>query len=133
MLREDHPIYNIWKGMRTRCNNPNVACYHRYGGRGIGIHPSWDDFWKFVEDNPGFVKGLTLDRIDNDKDYGPGNCRWATRAQQLTNHSLSLGLVWKGERVTEYKLAKITGVPRTTIQARRRRGAKTVEEMVYGF
>jgi len=132
-LAEKHRLYLTWKSMRSRCNNPNVAHYEYYGGRGISVDPSWDNFETFVLDmSDSFVEGLTLDRVDNNAGYSKSNCRWATSEEQTNNQSKNLRLFFEGSFLTEAQLARKTGVPRTTIQARRNRGA-TTEEMVYGF
>ena len=73
--------------MKTRCLNPKYGGFKNYGGRGIGIAPEWlNDFSRFAQDvgEPPFPKA-TLDRVDNDGDYRPGNVRWATRAEQSRN------------------------------------------------
>ncbi len=81
------PEYKIWGSMKRRCNNPNDARYSDYGGRGIKVYPAWDeDFRAFIKDvgmRPS--KHYTLDRIDNDRGYEPGNVRWATRITQNRN------------------------------------------------
>ena len=83
-----HPLYEVWKVMKKRCYNPNCKSYKNYGGRGIMIYYEWkDDFKKFYDWTMlnGYKKGLTIDRIDNDGNYEPSNCRFATRIIQGRN------------------------------------------------
>lgn len=78
-------IYNIWKAMRQRCMNQKCKDYKYYGGRGIKICTRWDLFINFYEDMGDKPQGKSLDRIDNNGDYTPFNCKWSTQKEQVNN------------------------------------------------
>ena len=77
--------YIIWILMWQRCSNPNLAAYKHYGARGIRVCSQWSEFKNFLRDMGHRPEGRTLDRIDNDGNYEPSNCRWATPKEQRHN------------------------------------------------
>ncbi len=83
------PTWYSWASMLDRCTNPNAANWNRYGGRGIKIVDAWQDFAVFLADVGERPEGKTLDRIDNNGNYEPGNCRWATVQENNQNRKYS--------------------------------------------
>jgi hypothetical protein len=81
------PLYQCWIDMKHRCSNPKYRDYHRYGGRGINVCNEWLTFIPFMEWalSHGYQKGLEVDRINNDGNYEPANCKWSTQQQQSLN------------------------------------------------
>ena len=96
------PEYMAWAGIVDRCESPSCLAYARYGGRGISVCERWRySFETFLADmgrKP--APGHSIDRVDNDGDYEPGNCRWATRSQQNRNRSSVIWITANGERLT---------------------------------
>ena len=107
--------WRSWSSMRTRCNNPAATGYDRYGGRGITICEQWDDFETFLKDvGPRPSPDYTLERLDNDKGYFPGNVHWATCREQANNRhgnrKITRDGVTKGisEWASQFSLSKNT-------------------------
>lgn len=108
-----HPLRGTWHGMMARCYNANHMWYKRYGGRGITVCAPWHDAETFFADiarllgeRPG---GMTLDRIDNDGHYEPGNVRWASRSDQTKNRSKTSRLNLTDEQVSEMRSQRRSG------------------------
>lgn len=99
--------FHIWSGMLQRCNNPTSAAYHRYGGRGISVDPYWSLFENFLADMGECPKGFSIERLENDDDYRPGNCAWIPRSSQKENTSKTIRVgyankVWCLKRLCEH-------------------------------
>jgi hypothetical protein len=117
------PIYAAWSNMLQRTRDPEVINWHRYGGRGIIVCDRWHKFTNFMEDMlPSYKKGLTLDRIDNDGNYEPDNCRWATQSAQCRNKGNNVILDTKYGRMTLVEAAEKSGIKEGTIRWRMKNG-----------
>ena len=117
--------------MVERCCNPSCACYERYGGRGIKVHPAWrESFQQFYDDvGPRPSAAYSLDRIDNNGNYEPGNVRWATVTEQQNNMRSNRILDHNGKSQTVTQWARELGLQATTLSTRLRRGW-TVERAI---
>src|SRR5690606_34445144 len=112
------PTYSAWTGMLTRCRNPKDKNYENYGGRGITVCNSWLDFPAFLADMGEAPPGMSLDRIDVNGGYEPGNCRWATADQQSNNKRNNVFFEFQGERLTAPQWARKLGMKRVTLERR---------------
>lgn len=117
-------IYRIWLNMRRRCLSKKCQDYHYYGGRGITICPEWDDYavfhsWAYAN---GYTDSLTLERIDNDGNYEPSNCKWATRKEQARNTRQNHYITYNDKTLTLMEWSEILGIHWGTLLGRLRRG-----------
>lgn len=99
--------YNSWRKMKNRCNSKNNDSYSRYGGRGIKVCKSWMKFENFYKDMGNRPRGKSLDRIDNNGDYEPNNCRWATPKQQMNNTRNNIFVSVNGVQIPFSELAEM--------------------------
>lgn len=108
--RSKMPEFAAWNNMRGRCDNQSRSDYARYGGRGVKVCERWTDFDQFLSDmGPRPSKDYSLDRIDNDRGYEPGNVRWATAIEQANNKRNSRWVIYRGERMTVADAVRVAG------------------------
>ncbi|TDM41832.1 hypothetical protein ETI10_01730 [Macrococcoides goetzii] len=108
-----HPLYGRWNAMINRCENNKTKQYKSYGARGIKVCEDWKDILKFIdwaEDN-GFEEGLTLERIDVNGNYEPGNCEWIPMDLQHYNKTTSVHHTYKGETLTTMQWTHKYNIP----------------------
>ena len=114
-------LYFRWCNMRRRCNEPTNKWYKAYGGRGIKVCNEWESsfesFYKWAYSN-GYNDSLTLDRIDNNGNYEPDNCRWVSPVEQANNRRSSHYLEYQGKTMTIAQWAKHTGISYHNISRR---------------
>jgi hypothetical protein len=118
------PEYTSWVGMRFRCGNPNDPGFQNYGGRGISVCERWlSSFEAFYEDmGPRPSDKYSIDRINNDGNYEPGNCRWATDLEQVRNTRSNVAATIHGERVLLTDAARRLGMTTGSVSERIARG-----------
>lgn len=123
-------LYEVWKSIKQRCLNPQSKAYKNYGGRGICICDEWknnfENFYKWSISN-GYTKGLTIDRIDNNSNYSPQNCRWVTRLQQANNKRNTIYLTINNKTDSLSNWLRVYNVNRSTYMTRIKYG-KTPEQ-----
>lgn len=116
------PTHRSWKAMLTRALNPNIPGAANYSGRGIGVCDAWLKFENFLFDMGERPLGMTLDRVDNNQGYSPGNCRWATPSEQANNTRNCVLLTLNGITLNIKQWARHLGVPPDRLYGRIRRG-----------
>jgi hypothetical protein len=126
------PEYQAWRGIISRTTNKDSNRAYRYLDRGITVCDSWlssfENFYKDMGDRPS--PKHSIDRVDNDGNYEPSNCRWATRIEQANNTSKNINMTINGETKTPQQWSDITGVSRSTIYHRLERGCTPSEAII---
>lgn len=126
-MGKEHPLRSTWRSMIKRCENPSDRAWAYYGGRGIKVAAEWRSFEAFLAYVGERPVGLSLDRIDNDGNYEPGNVRWATKHEQMMNRRNAVYVEIEGFRYRVYELAKLSGHRPDTIKERAERGLSYAE------
>lgn len=117
-----HPLFHVWDNMVRRCTDPTNKSYADYGGRGITVDVSWLDPWQFVKDMGPRPNGLTLERVDNAKGYGPENCVWADRLTQASNKRNVPIVEFAGKAQSIAQWSRELGVHPETLRSRVKAG-----------
>lgn len=116
-----HPLYTTYTGMKSRCYNKNQSMYYCYGAKGVKVCEKWlNDFKAFYDWAicNGWQKGLQIDRIDNNGNYEPSNCRIATVKENNSNTSRNVLIYYNGETKTLSEWSRIISVHETTLGRR---------------
>ena len=128
---KDHPLYRTWSHMKTRCYNMKSPDYKDYGKRGIVVCDLWKDdiveffYWSLKN---GWKKGLTIERINNNKGYSPDNCKWIPMEEQPKNRRSVRNITYNGETHSLTEWSRITGIARKTLELRLNSPNFTLEE-----
>lgn len=121
--------YVSWADMKARCKYPSNENYERYGGRGITVCERWiDSYENFLEDMGEPTKGLTLERKNNDGNYSPENCKWATDIEQVRNRRSNHNLTYNGETKCLVEWSEILNINYNTLKTRINQAGWSVEQ-----
>lgn len=110
--------YYSWKSMIARCNNPNATGYKNYGGRGIKVCKRWLKFENFLKDMGKRPKNKTLDRINNNGNYKPANCKWSDNTEQNRKKRSIINITFNGKTKIMADWAKLYGIKQGTLRSR---------------
>lgn len=114
-------LYRRWSSMKARCYNKNSKCYSRYGGRGITVCDEWRNSFEAFRDwalSNGYSDDLTIDRIENNGNYEPSNCRWTDVETQANNKRCNRLITYNNKTHTIAQWSNITGIPYDRIRRR---------------
>jgi len=129
-------IYEVWKTLKQRCLNPNNKFYFRYGGRGITVCEDWkNNFTSFYEWSMknGYKEGLSIDRIDNNGNYCPENCRWTDKLTQANNTRTNHYITFRNQTKTIAEWSRHFNLPYGNIQGKLIRNNYDAEKAFSGL
>lgn len=127
-------LYHIYRGIKSRCYNPKNECYRIYGGRGITMCEEWkNNFLSFYNwaINNGHREDLSIDRINNDGNYEPNNCRWATPKEQSNNTRRCIYVTYNNETHTITEWGRILNIDADTLLTRYHRNKNNLDRVFY--
>lgn len=112
-------IYWAWKSMKQRCQNPKCQAYRNYGARGITVCDEWQQFEPFYEwaVSSGYERGFDIDRINNNGEYSPANCRWVSRRANINNRRKTIMLTVDGETMPRTVWEDVLELPHGTVKS----------------
>lgn len=110
--------YRIWQAMKTRCSNPSAINYMNYGGRGISVCARWKSFDNFISDMGFPLPRQSIERINNDGNYEPSNCRWASRTEQSRNKRTNRIITFNGTTKPLIAWAETIGIDQSSLRER---------------
>lgn len=115
------PLYRVYRSMKERCSNPHSEFYPIYGGRGITVCDDWRhyylSFYNWANEN-GYRKGLSIERIDNNGNYCPENCKWATMKEQANNKRNNVLITYNNKVMSVTEAARLSGINHSTLNSR---------------
>ena len=122
-------LYHIWSSMKSRCYYKKNVSFYRYGRRGISVCREWEKFENFYEwaINNGYKPGLSIDRIDNNGNYEPSNCKWSTIIEQANNMSSNKKMEHNGKTKTIAEWCRVYGMKRDFAYRRAKKGLTMTE------
>jgi hypothetical protein len=124
----NHPMYDVWDCMIHRCTDPTDVEYRNYGARGVKVCERWMDLRNFIADMAPRPDRHSIDRINNNGNYDPSNCRWATAEEQGNNTRVNRLLSFGDETLTVTQWAKRVGIGSDTISRRLKNYGWSIEE-----
>lgn len=124
--------YAAWSKMKRRCLNPESDDYYLYGARGITVHPLWVEYFVAFAEHVGLPPSQkhSIDRIDTNGNYEPGNVKWSTAPEQANNKRNNRKVEFNGEKISMRAASEITGIKRATIRSLAAKHGATVEQMI---